>query len=269
VSVTTPLAFTTPAPLLSDEDLALRWQRQHDAIDADELVRRHIPMLSALAHRYQGRDQADDLLQVAALGFLHAVERFDPDRGSRLGAYALPTVLGELRRHLRDRTWAVRVPRGLQERVLAVSRTVDELTVREGRSPSAARVAERLEIDEHEALEAMEAGTAYHALSLDAPMERDDGEAATLNDWLGEADPQLERAPEALSLPQLLGTLPHRSRAVLHLRFHDDLTQAEIADRVGCSQMQVSRILRASIAELRARARAALAANGGGLAGAV
>jgi RNA polymerase sigma-B factor len=259
VPATSTLPPSAPAGLLTDEELALRWQARRLTADADELLRRHMPMLGALAHRFQGRDHHDDLLQVACLGFMRAIERFDPERGSRLGAYTLPTVLGELRRHLRDRTWAVRVPRGLQERVLAVTRAIDELTARNGRSPTTGQLAQRLNITPEEALEAMEAGTAYHALSLDAPVERD-GDAATLNDWLGASDPELERAPEALSLPQLLGTLPVRSRTVLRLRFDEDLTQAEIAERVGCSQMQVSRILRASLRELRERAAEADAA---------
>ncbi|MGD9797055.1 MAG: SigB/SigF/SigG family RNA polymerase sigma factor [Acidimicrobiia bacterium] len=223
-----------------------------DQATRDELIRAHLGLAEYLARRFTNRGEPlDDLVQVASLGLVKAVERFDPDRGLEFTTFATPTILGELKRHFRDKAWAVRVPRRVQELHLRVSRVVDELSLELGRSATVPEIAARAGTTEDEVIEAMEAGTAYRSTSLDAG--RDDDTGPGLQSRLGEVDTELEGAERRASLEPLLASLPPRERAMLYLRFYEGLTQSEIAQRLGISQMHVSRLLTRSLAQLRQR----------------
>jgi RNA polymerase sigma-B factor len=238
---------------LHDERLLRRYHDDGDLRARDRLVERFIPLARQLASRYSYTDEPhEDLVQVACVGLIKAVDRFEPERGSSFVNYAVPTILGELKRHFRDKGWAVHVPRAMQERALQVNQAIASLSTRLGRSPSAREIAQHVGAPVEEVLEAMEAATAYDAISLEAPPpggEQD--ERRTYADTV----PSEERGYELVELGQALsGTLralPQRERTILHLRFVQDLTQAEIAERVGVSQMHVSRLLRRSLDKLR------------------
>jgi RNA polymerase sigma-B factor len=212
-----------------------------------------MPLARQLARRYRYTDEPqEDLVQVACLGLLKAIDRFEPERGSAFTKYAVPTMLGELKRHFRDRGWAVHVPRAMQERVLRVNQAVSTLSTQLGRSPSVREVAESVGIEAEETTEALEAATAYAAIPLDAPLPGgDDDEGRSYAETLGsdEAGYQLAEARETVA--PALRALSDRDRLILHLRFEKDLTQAEIAERVGVSQMHISRLIRRSLDRLR------------------
>jgi RNA polymerase sigma-B factor len=232
------------------------YRRSRDRRLRDELVEEHAPLAQFLARRFANRGEPiDDLVQVALVGLLKAVERFDPDRGLQFSTFATPTILGELKRHFRDRGWAVRVPRRVQELHLQLGRVVAALGQERGRSPTPREVAERAGVSEEEVLEAMEAGSLYRLVSLDGPATRDD-EASELAAGLGEDDPEFEQIERRAELDVMLGVLPDRERRIVELRFFDGLTQSEIAERVGVSQMHVSRLLARSLEMLRAEAKA-------------
>jgi RNA polymerase sigma-B factor len=214
----------------------------------DQLAEEMLPLARALAHRYAGRGEPlDDLVQVACVGILKAIDRFDLSRDVRFSSYATPTVLGELRRHFRDRTWSMRVPRGVQELQLQVARARDRLTVDLGRSPTVEELAIAVDAPFEEVLLTVESAGARRTRSLDEPI----GEDATLADALGAQDPELDRAEMRAMLDGAFDVLSDRDREVLRLRFERDLTQSQIADRIGVSQMQVSRLIRQSLARLR------------------
>jgi RNA polymerase sigma-B factor len=214
----------------------------------EELIVRHLPLVQALARRYANRGEPlDDLVQVGTVGLIKAVDRFDPSRGTDLAAFAAPTILGEIRRHFRDKAWAVRVPRALQERHALVARTVEEVTGRLGRSPSVAEVAGECGLSEEDVLDAMAAGDAYRPLTLSPPVGEDD---ATGIDP-GAADPEFDHANDRVALRGGLERLPSRERLILLLRFREGLTQSEIAAQVGISQMHVSRLIRRALDALR------------------
>lgn len=207
-----------------------------------------LPLARSLAGRYAGRGEPlDDLIQVACIGVMKAIEGFDIDRKVRFSSYATPTVLGEIKRHFRDKTWAVRVPRGLQELQLVVARKRDDLTSELGRSPTVSELAAVVEAPFEEVLATIESVGARRTRSLDEQT----GEDMTLADQLGDVDPDLARAEMRVMIGDALDVLSDRDRVVLHMRFAQDLTQAEIAARIGLSQMQISRIIRQSIARLR------------------
>jgi RNA polymerase sigma-B factor len=234
-----------------------RCRRHRDPADLDALVRRFAPLAEAMVGRFRDSGEpADDLLQVARMGLLKAVERFDAGRGVAFTSYAVPTMQGELKRHFRDRCWSVRPPRDLLERSLRVERAVDELTVRLRRRPTVAEIASHVALDAEDVLEALEAARAHHAMSLDAPRRGagEDNVPETLADGLGHSEDGFEAAEQRAWLAQLGRCLSPREREVLRLRFEEDLTQAQIGARVGVSQMQVSRILRDTLACLRAGA---------------
>ncbi len=239
-----------------DRVLLLRWQRDRDDAAREELVRRLLPLARRMARRYRrAEDPLDDLVQVAVLGLVKAIDRFDPSRETAFSSYAVPTMLGELKRHFRDHGWALHVPRGMQERVMAVDDAVRSLSRERGRSPSAADVAAILRLSEEEVLEAMEASSAYEAVSLESHRYGGDAdEGATYAERVGEEDARYELVEYEASLAPVLMALPDRDRLVLQLRFVEDLTQAEIAERIGVSQMHVSRIIRQAVARLRAAA---------------
>lgn len=217
----------------------------------DELVLEHHDLARTLARRYRGRGEPiDDLEQVALLGLVKAVERFDPARGIAFPNFAVPTIQGELKRHFRSQ-WIVRVPRSLQERVLDLGRAIDELTNANGRSPTLRELAAVMGESEEVLLEAMEARLAYSAVALDPP-EQTGGEPA--GGALGREDGRLVAVERSLLVDSLLRRLGAREQMILRLRFFDEMTQSEIAARVGLSQMQVSRLIRHSLAHLRALA---------------
>jgi len=235
-------------------DRLLRRYRAGDREARELLVAEMLPLVHQLARRYAGKAPHDDLLQAGLFGLTKALERFDPAHGSALSSYAVPTMLGEMRRHMRDQTWSVRVPRGLQEDVLRVNRAVGELEARLGRSPTPQQVADAVGLELEAVVEALLAGRAYRATSLEARVGGDSDDLALI-DTLGGDDAELRRRELLITLRQARHVLSERERFVLHLRFAEDRTQSEIAQRIGVSQMQVSRILRAVLDKLRLELR--------------
>jgi RNA polymerase sigma-B factor len=242
----------------NEREMFLRFKETGDPAVRDALIERFLPLARQLARRYQRPEEPlDDLLQVAALGLVKAVDRFDPSREVAFSSYAVPTILGEVKRHFRDRTWAVRVPRDLQELALKVDRLVAELTRELHRQPSVTELAERVQATEEQVLEALEASSAYRASSIDAPRGGENAEPGeTLADSIGADELGFDLAEDRATLERLMQSITPREREVLRLRFAEDLTQAEIGARIGVSQMQVSRLIRQSIARLRLAAQA-------------
>jgi RNA polymerase sigma-B factor len=240
------------APHPIDPDF-FEFRQSRDRRLRNELIERHLGIAHHLARRYRHRGVADDdLVQVATIGLLKAVDRFDPERGASFASFATPTILGELRRYFRDSTWAVRVPRQLQERVLAISAAVGPLAQRLARSPSPAEIAVETGLTEEEVLEALEADGAYGTTSLEPASEtgtRPDTTMRLADDPEGRAEHLVERR---LLAEYLVGTLSERERHIVELRFVDGLTQSQIAERIGVSQMQVSRLLTRALASMRA-----------------
>ena len=215
----------------------------------ERLVGAHLGLAASLASRFSTRNESpEDLQQAALLGLVHAIDRFDPDRGVQFTTFAWATISGELKRHFRDRTWGVRVPRRLQELYLNTSEAMDSLTHDLGRSPTVAEVAERLGCTEEDVLEALEARAAYRLGSIDAPIGDDESDGGM---QLPESESGFGRVEQRVVLADLVNRLPARERQIIHLRFNEELTQAEIADRVGVSQMHVSRLLSTSLQKLR------------------
>jgi RNA polymerase sigma-B factor len=247
----------TPSPgpeeqLASEHELLRRYAKARDPAVREELADRFMPLVRRLAARYRGgREPFEDLVQVASLGLVKAIDRFDPKRGVAFSTYAAPTILGELRRHFRDRGWSIHVPRDLQERIARVEHATGELPLSLGRAPSINEIAERLELSAEEVLEAFEAAQAHHAISIDAPQAADDSERLPIVERLGESDPAFETVEYGAAIAGVMKRLSDRDRMVLHLRFVEDMTQTQIAERVGVSQMHVSRILRGALQKLR------------------
>jgi len=235
-----------------DRRLLLRYHRHGDQLAREELVERLLPLARRMARRYRRSDEPlDDLVQVATLGLIKAIDRFDPARETAFSSYAVPTMLGELKRYFRDNGWAVHVPRGMQERVMQVDSAVKDLSRKLGRSPSAAEVSEALGLSTEQVLEAMEAASAYDAVSLESYRFGDEGDGETYAESIGVEDDRFELVEYGAAIAPTLAALPARDRIVLHLRFVEDLTQAEIAERVGVSQMHVSRLIRRALERLR------------------
>jgi RNA polymerase sigma-B factor len=229
------------------------YARTHDPGLRETLVTAHMGLAEYLARRFTNRGEPlDDLIQVASLGLLKAVDRFDPDRGLEFSTYATPTIVGELKRHFRDKGWAVRVPRRVQELHLRLGSVVSTLSQELGRSPTIGEIAQAASVSEEDVLEAIEAGHAYRFTSLDAPSGAD--EEGTLANQLGTEDQGLIDSEHRVALSPLIARFPPRERTILHLRFFEGLTQSEIAGRLGISQMHVSRLLARSLAQLRASA---------------
>ena len=252
--------FDAAAPV-SDRVLFQAYAEHADAAARDELVRRFMPLASQLARRYaNSREPLDDLLQVASLGLIKAVDRYSLDRGTAFSSFAVPTILGELKRHFRDVGWAVHVPRALQELALRVRSEVDELSRHLGRSPTPAEIAASLGEPVESVIEALESATAHHAVSLDAPLrstDSDDTDSAW-HERLGVEEDGYDRAEWRGALQRGIDALPERDRLILSLRFEDELTQSEIAERTGVSQMHVSRLLRRALDRLRAVAESGM-----------
>jgi RNA polymerase sigma-B factor len=242
----------------SRRELDTLWRHRTEESARAALVARFMPLARSLARRYERSSESlDDLLQVASLGLLKAIDRFDPERGNAFVSFAVPTILGELRRYFRDCCWDVHVPRGTQERTLKVEEAERRMTVDLGRAPTVNELAQYLEIGVEQVLDAMAASQAYGALSLDAPRSSMTGEPATsYAEMLGSDDEHYDLVEDRVTIARALEHIPPRERLVLQLRFGEDLTQSEIAERVGVSQMQVSRLLRHAIEQLRILARA-------------
>ncbi len=238
--------------MAEEDELLARYAKTRDPVVREELARRFMPLVRRLASRYRGgREPLEDLVQVASLGLVKALDRFDPERGVAFTTYAAPTILGELRRHFRDRGWSVHVPRDLQERTAKVEKAVTDLPTKLGRAPSVREIADHLKLSEEDVLEAMEAGGAHHAVSIDALQRMEDSEGVPMVERLGESDPGYDTVEYGAAIQEVLGELSERDRMVLHLRFVEDLTQTQIAEQIGVSQMHVSRILRGTLQKLR------------------
>jgi RNA polymerase sigma-B factor len=260
VAVAAPQRTTAPeGRQLDDERLLRRYHRDGDLDAREELVVRLMPLARQLAARYRHSGEAlEDLTQVACVGLLKAIDRYDPERGTGFTRYALPTMLGELKRHFRDKGWALRVPRATQELALKVNEALGTLPAKLGRAVRPRDVADAIGISVEDVLEAMEAATAYEAISLDAPRAGPaEDEEWTHSGTLGEEDPGYELVELGEALEGTLAALPARERLILRLRFERDLTQAEIANAMGISQMHVSRLLRRSLDRLTVASSAA------------
>jgi RNA polymerase sigma-B factor len=238
-----------------DRALFARYLDERDPVDREMLVERFLPLARQLARRYQRSDEPfDDLFQVACLGLVNAIERFDLARDVAFSSYAVPTILGEIKRYFRDRTWSVRVPRDLQDLALKVERAVTALDFELHRRPTVDEIVAKVGAREEDVLEALEASGAYKATSLQTPWGADDDSGETLGDSIGIEEHGFAAAEDRATIERLMRVITPREREVLWLRFAADLTQAEIGEQVGVSQMQVSRILRQSVSRLRAYA---------------
>jgi RNA polymerase sigma-B factor len=247
---------------VENRELFVRWRKFEDQSAREELVERFLPLARNLARRYAGaREPFDDLLQVASLGLVKAIDRFDIDRGAAFSSFAVPTILGELKRYFRDLGWSVHVPRGAQEQALKVQEAQERLTTKTGRPPSVNELAEYLELSIEEVLDAVETAAAHHSASLDAPREDGDDESGSLVDVLGKVDGRYELVDETVTISAAARQLSARERKVLALRFVHDLTQTQIAEQIGVSQMQVSRILRRALNQLRELTEAPVATS--------
>jgi RNA polymerase sigma-B factor len=247
-----PLPKDRLARAQEDRRLLERYHHEEDPVAREALVERFLPLARQLARRYQrAGEPLDDLIQVASLGLLKAIERFDPARETAFSSFAVPTILGELKRHFRDKGWSVRVPRDLQELAVKVDRVGEDMGRELGRAPTPGEIAERVGATPEQVLEAREAAGAYRAVSLDRPRDEEDDEAAGIADSVGADDPGFSLAEDAATVQRLMRVLTEREREVLRLRFEEDLTQSEIGERVGVSQMHVSRLIRQSVARLR------------------
>jgi RNA polymerase sigma-B factor len=254
------LATTPPRDLnrASNDQAQLfqRWHQHGDIAAREVLVDRFMPLTRSLARRYdRSSEPFDDLLQVASVGLIKALDRFDPQRGFSFPSFAVPTILGEMRRYFRDCGWSVHVPRGDQERALKVREAQETLTNERGHAPTVNQLAVYLELDVEQVLDALQATHAYEAVSLDAPRAAAEDDATTLGDAIGHDDERYELVELDATLVSALKHIPARERSMLRMRFVEDLTQTQIAARLGISQMQVSRLLRRSLDQLRALTR--------------
>ena len=232
-------------------ELFARWWHNHDRGARDELIERFLPLARKLARRYaQSTEPYEDLVQVASLGLVKAVERFDPERGFAFSSFAVPTIVGELKRYFRDSAWALHVDRSAKERARKIIDAQQTLSATTGRAPTIPQLAEYLELSQEEVLDGLQTAEAYGAVSLDAPVAADGDEEGTRLDSIGVDDERLLRVDEQATIFAAVRHLPGREREILYLRFGEDLTQSEIAARIGVSQMQVSRLLRRALGRL-------------------
>jgi RNA polymerase sigma-B factor len=237
----------------SDKALLRRYHEQGDLAAREQLIEQYMSLVRSLARRYSYRgEQLEDLVQIGAIGLIKAIDRFDVNRGVELTTYATPNIIGEIKRHFRDRGWSVRVPRGLQELNIQLSRLLEELTVQNGRSPTIPELAKAAGVTDEEVLEALESGRAYTSLSLSAGSgsHDEDGELDPLES-LGTEEHQYEVSEDRAVLAPGFRVLDERERRILHLRFFEGLTQSQIAQQVGISQMHVSRLIRRSLEKIR------------------
>jgi RNA polymerase sigma-B factor len=238
----------------NDQELLHRYHEQNDLEAREKLIEQYLPLVRSLARRYSYRgEQLEDLVQVGCIGLIKAIDRFDIDRGVELTTYATPNIIGEIKRHFRDKGWSVRVPRGLQELNVRLSHLVEDLTVQLERSPTIAELAKAAGVEEEEVLEALESGQAYATLSLSATGGggSDDGSELDPLESLGELEHEYEVSEDRAVLAPGLRALDDRERRILHLRFFEGLTQSQIAQQVGISQMHVSRLIRRALEKIR------------------
>jgi RNA polymerase sigma-B factor len=232
-----------------DRDLLRRYHEDGDVAAREQLVQRHLPLVRSLARRFAGRGESlEDLEQVGAIGLIKAIDRFEMSREVALTSYATPNVVGEIKRHFRDRGSAIRIPRNLKELSAKMGKAMERLTAVKGRSPTIAELAAELDTSPEQVLEALEAGSARSTVSLSAGGDGDDLDPMEI---VGEEDEAYDRVEDRASLEPAIGTLPAREREILRMRFEDGLTQSQIAEQVGVSQMHVSRLIRKSIDQLR------------------
>jgi RNA polymerase sigma-B factor len=240
------------ARTLKERRLFGRYRASGDRAARDALVEQFLPLATRLARRYQrGAEPLEDLVQVASVGLLKAIDRFDAARGTAFSSFAVPTIAGELKRHFRDKGWSVRVPRDVQELAVRLDRATDRLVHELGHAPTASEIADDLGVTIEQVLEAREAAAAYRADSLDRPGSDDGQDGRRVLDTLGGDEPGYRRAEDSATLGRIMSAVGDREREILRLRFAEDLTQSEIGDRVGLSQMHVSRLLRQAVARLR------------------
>jgi RNA polymerase sigma-B factor len=240
-------------PEKADRELLRRYHERGDLEARERLIEQYLPLVRSLARRYSYRgEQLEDLVQVGCIGLIKAIDRFDIDRGVELTTYATPNIIGEIKRHFRDKGWSVRVPRGLQELNVRLSHLIEELTVQLERSPTIPELAKAADAEEEEVLEALESGQAYATLSLSAPSSSG-GDSDDLDplESLGEIEHEYEVSEDRAVLAPGLRVLDDRERRILHLRFFEGLTQSQIAQQVGISQMHVSRLIRRSLEKIR------------------
>jgi RNA polymerase sigma-B factor len=243
---------TEVRPEAREQSLWKSLGERRDQSAREELVAMYLPMARRMACRYAGVvEPYDDLVQVASLGLLNAIDRFDVTRGIPFAGFAKPTILGELKRYFRDKVWTIRVPRSIHDRMARIESATEELAEELSRMPTAKELALRLHLEVPEVLEALEARERRRPLGLDAPVHRDDGEEASQPEWIGELDDGYELIEDRMTLEAVLPSLDQREREVLRLRFIEDLPQSQIATRIGCSQMQVSRLLRGALLRMR------------------
>jgi RNA polymerase sigma-B factor len=235
-----------------DRELLRRYHEGGDIEARERLIEQYLPLVRSLARRYSYRgEQLEDLVQVGCIGLIKAIDRFDIDRGVELTTYATPNIIGEIKRHFRDKGWSVRVPRGLQELNVRLSRLVEELTVQLERSPTIPELAKAAGVDEEEVLEALETGQAYATLSLSAPTGGEEGDDLDPLESLGQIEHEYEVSEDRAVLAPGLRILDERERRILQLRFFEGLTQSQIAQQVGISQMHVSRLIRRALEKIR------------------
>ncbi len=247
-----PTMTTSPAVGGETSALFLRWNEDRDQRARDAVIERFLPLAHRLARRYIGSGEPyEDLFQIASLGLVKAVERFDPDRGYAFSTFAVPTIVGELKRYFRDAAWSVHVDRGAKDRARQTAQAQRAITSRTGRAPTVSELAEYLEHSEEEVLESLQTIEAYDTISLDAPTQLGDEGSASRIDTIGGCDERLELVDDATTVFAAAKHLPKRERQVLLLRFAEDLPQTEIAERIGVSQMHVSRLLRSALKRLR------------------
>jgi RNA polymerase sigma-B factor len=235
----------------NDRELLRRYHERGDLAARERLIERYMSLVRSLARRYASRgEQLDDLIQIGAIGLIKAIDRFDLDRGVELTTYATPNIIGEIKRHFRDHGWAVRVPRGLQELSIQLMHVVERLTVELQRSPTISELAEASGVSEEEVLEALEAGRAYSPLSLSIASGSDDEDLDPLES-LGSEDHEYEVSEDRAVLEPGMRVLDERERMILRLRFYEGLTQSQIAQQIGISQMHVSRLIRRALDKVR------------------
>ena len=236
----------------TDRELLKRYHERGDLAARERLIEQYLPLVRSLARRYSYRGELlEDLVQVGCIGLIKAIDRFDVDRGVELTTYATPNIIGEIKRHFRDKGWSVRVPRGLQELNVKLSRLIEDLTVQLERSPTIPELAKAAGVEEEEVLEALETGQAYTTLSLSAPAAGDENADLDPLESLGEEELEYEVSENRAVLAPGLRVLDERERRILQLRFFEGLTQSQIAQEVGISQMHVSRLIRRSLEKVR------------------
>ena len=245
-------ALGTHLTEMSERELLTRVRNDKDPAAREELITRYLPLVRSLARRFASRGQpVEDLIQVGSIGLIKAIDRFDLDRGVELSTYATPTIMGEIKRYFRDKGWAVKVPRALQDLNVRLNRIVEQLTVDLQRSPTIAELAEAAQVSEEEVVEALESGRAYSSVSIFSGGANEEEESLELLDCLGQEEQAYEIVEQRRFLAPALERLDPRERLILHLRFFEGMTQTQVAARIGISQMHVSRLIRKSIDNLR------------------